>query len=92
MATPATTVADIPREVNNDELFSVVSILAEAKAKVFSEDVIATSTPAILIVPGVGVAPASVKVCCSPAPEPVMVRVVVGLMNTLPDLFSDVTL
>ena len=93
VATPkAVTAAVIPREVNNEELFSVVSILAEAKARVFSEVVIEISTPAILIVPGVGVAPAKENVCCSPAPAPVMVRVVVGEINTLPNLFSEVTL
>jgi hypothetical protein len=92
VATPAeVTDAVMPREVNSEELFSVDSILAEAKAKLLSDEVIAMSTPAILIVPGVGV-PANVKVCASPAPEPVMVRVVVGVMNTLPDLFSEVTL
>ena len=62
VATPPTTVADIPRDVNSDELFKVVSILADAKAKVFSDEVIAMSTPAMLIVPGVGVAPVNVKV------------------------------
>ena len=57
-----------------------------------SVDVNETVTPPTVMSPVVTAVPPMVKVCFSPPSSPPSDREVVGLMNTEPNLFSEVTL